>query len=70
MNKAEAAIALMRDYGNNQNPSMASAKRVLKACNVLGMSAQEKRDVLSTLEYLDQHGKPREWSGLKEEDVD
>jgi hypothetical protein len=57
MDKAEAAIELMRECSRDKS-SKTAAKRVLKACNVLGIFGDERLRVFQWIGYCQSDGTP------------
>lgn len=65
MTRVEAIRELMWDHARNARRSVASYKRVQRACRVLALDAEESRAILVTLGYIDYEGKPYPWLAAK-----
>ena len=53
MTREQAAIELMIE-ARKERGSTSAAKRVVRACKVLGLSDAETRDIVAWLDYCDQ----------------
>jgi hypothetical protein len=58
MTKAQAVLELLRDYRKERHNTTASARRVVKSCNTLGLTPAERLEILGFLDYCDPDGKP------------
>ena len=58
MEKANAVHEILIDWRSHRGRSAAGAKRILVACNALGMDDQNRMRVFALLEYCNADGKP------------